>query len=990
MLPWGRVDLNRLLGRLVEPSMADLAAHLSTVKGLSRAERQVLHDAVDVAVGGVVWRLVSRVVVLELNVARLGGVLSAQDPHARWEEWLERLSRPGEWARLAEPYPALLPRLATVIGNHCAAVLSFACRFARSRSLLKDVLGNDTGELLKVSFHAGDSHHGGRTVAIVECAGGRTVYKPRSVAADRALGRLLPRLLPDEPAGQRIRVPEVRAEADKDGAYGWAEHVRHRFCESDSELRIFYRNLGHWLAVMRLLRGVDLHSENVIACGPVPVVVDCETLFTPHRPFHAEGYGRAADLASDLVDRSVLRTGMLPGRGAVPGLRGVDNSAAGYLPGQQPTVQVPAIVDLGTDRARVSMVEAKPEPLHNLPDPKPQLDRYWRHVVDGFADLTDRMRVWDASGDLVPMLGEFADAPVRVVLRSTANYELLLRMLWHPSSLHSPDSAIAEARDVLRRQATNFPAFPNDPEVIDAEIAEMLVADIPVFLTTPRRGRLNGPRGTELGDEEDLVSAAVSAWREVPLETDRRVVKTALVAAYFNDGPEYTPTRSEPTPIHIEDLDKHRRWYAAELMRHTIRTAIRGEDGTATWIGQVLATTGYAVRPMAPDIYSGLGGVAVCLAAYLGEAARGRADPVPGLEELLSDVLQSIRLGDDQSGVERARAEAGGLRVRPEPSGGYMGLGSRIWSWLLLARLGAIDAAEAVQRAAALAAQLPESIDVDEHYDLLSGMAGAVVPLLRLAELSTDDQWRRLAGEITDRLTGLARHSEQGAHWPGAISPDGIGGVSHGVTGISWALARAAITTGNAELLELARAGFQWQDSLFNEEHRNWSDARAVWSSTPPLSWCNGSVGIGLCAADLLELVGDERWRDLADRAVRASWPAGFGADSTVCHGDLGTWELLEWAITAGLGPSGLSRDHLDRQVFNGLAVYGPLTAARLETFQPDLFIGGGGVVYQLLRMHRDSDLPSLLVPDPGTPLTTRTSPRVRPRDPAPRQQDRR
>ena len=35
------------------------------------------------------------------------------------------------------------------------------------------------------------------------------------------------------------------------------------------------------LSLMRLLSGSDLHAENLIAHGPHPVVVDCETLFTP-------------------------------------------------------------------------------------------------------------------------------------------------------------------------------------------------------------------------------------------------------------------------------------------------------------------------------------------------------------------------------------------------------------------------------------------------------------------------------------------------------------------------------------------------------------------------------------------------------------------------------------------------------------------------------------------------------------------------------------
>src|SRR5262249_45557074 len=188
-----------------------------------------------------------------------------------------------------------------------------------------------TGEpptLVEVVFGSGDSHRGGHTVAIVGCSAGRVVYKPRSVAVDAALATLLTRLLPDEPPATRIRVPEVVC---RDG-YGWAAYGEHRYCTDEMELRTFYRCLGQWLAVMRLLGGSDLHAENLVAAGPVPVVVDCETLFTPQPARRPSGYGLAADRAAHLVSGSVLRSGLLPGRGLALGWRGVDVSAAGAPP----------------------------------------------------------------------------------------------------------------------------------------------------------------------------------------------------------------------------------------------------------------------------------------------------------------------------------------------------------------------------------------------------------------------------------------------------------------------------------------------------------------------------------------------------------------------------------------------------------------------------------------------------------------------------------
>src|SRR5262249_23800629 len=174
----------------------------------------------------------------------------------------------------------------------------------------------------------------------------------------------------------------------------------------------------------------------------------------------------------------------------------------------------------------------------------------------------------------------------------------------------------------------------------------------------------------------------------------------------------------------------------------------------------------------------GLAGLAVLLAGYLGEVRAGRADPVDAVAGLLTDVLRTLRASEDQAAIDRRVA-----RLRPEPPGGYLGLGSRIWCWLLLRRLGAVGE-EAVRGARAAAEQLPAGVAADDMYDVLGGMAGAVVPLLRLAECDGDPRWPALAGEIAARLDAAARHAGGLASWPSAMFPQGLGGFGHGATGI--------------------------------------------------------------------------------------------------------------------------------------------------------------------------------------------------------------
>lgn len=951
-------QFDRSVATLLEPDLDRLATALAAVDGLTPADRAAIHSGATEVLRDVVLRKVSRVLVLELNAARITGSLDAGDSAGRWTEFVDRTCRPGYWATLAEHYPTLLPRLRTVIRNRLAAAVTFAERFATDRRVLARLTGTEPGELRTVSFGAGDSHRGGQTVALLRCANASLVYKPRSVAVDEALAGLLARVVPAEP--DPIRVPAVLA---MDG-YGWAEHIEHRYCDGATELRRFYRNLGRWLAIARLVGGTDLHQENLIAAGPVPVVVDCETLFTPHQPAPPSGYGEAVDRAHELVTGSVLGTGLLPGRGLALGWRGIDTSAIGSLPGQQPVPDVPVIVDAGTDRARVGLAKAPRAPAANHPSPNPVLGRYWDAVVTAFTEQTRRLHEADRVGHLAGWLAEFAGRPVRAVLRGTETYAELSRMLWHPASLHDQASAVAKAEDLLARHAGNAPDAPGEADVIAAEVAELLDGDIPFFTTTPEAGVLTGPRGTRWGRGADLVAEALDHWRGTDPGLDRAVIQAALVSAYLNEGWLPDPIRRLPSTVDTDEVDQRRRRLAAGIVGQVVSSALLGTDGSASWVAPVLNPTGWAVQALSADLYSGLAGVAVLLAGYQREQEAGRADEVPGVAPLLGSVVRTLRLAEERWVADTAA----GVPLRPEPPGGYVGLGSRIAGWLWLRRLGAVGD-ETLEWASVLAGQLPRAVTEDPAYDILVGRAGAIVPLLRLAEHTGETRWVEMAGMLGDQLIAEGSPGEglsgvDTVCWPNAQFPEGIGGFAHGATGIGWALARLAEVTGDPAHRDTALAGFAYEETLYDAGQAGWRDLRE--EGHIGAAWCHGAGGIGVAALDLLRRGGDPAWREVVRRAAASGWDRGTGWNHTCCHGDLGLWELVADAIALGLGPPGLDRSTVDAQVVAAVEEYGVVTGMARDAFAPGLLPGAGGIAYQLLRLHPDHGLPSVLLPDPG------------------------
>ena len=946
------VDFGDALNALYRPALERLDVQLAKFTNLSSTEITLIIDAAGHALGVSLHRKLCRLLVVELNTARTEGRLRGPTPEARWDDFIATSSTLEFWDGAVAKYPNVLARVARIVANAFDSVLSFAQAWTRDRAGLNEICGTEPGRLTSLRFAAGDSHRGGRSVAILSCEAGRLVYKPRSVQPELALKGLLSWLERELGRPLPMRVPRAVSSGD----HGWTDFIGHVFAADRQELRSFYQGLGQWLAVMRLLGGTDLHAENLIAHGSHPVIVDCETLFTPKvRPF-ATGLGEAVDEAMRLVGGTVLATGLLPNRGEGLGWRGVDASGIGALPREQPVISVQDLIDAGTDRARIGLKTIPVASAQNHPTAEPALMEFWPDVLDGFDMLSGELRRLDEAGRLREQLTPFENCEVRVVTRATEIYAELARMLWHPVSLHDEPAARQRARDLLTRMAANVSVAPSKLEVIEAEIADLLVGDVPYFSTRANDGRLKGPGGTTWLETANLVDQAVADWRAADLRLEHDFVRTTLISAYASETRSATRLRIRVDRLRGDDLDRRRREQAAAIMAEFVSTATRGRDGGVTWVASTLTPTGWSLQPIGADLYGGLSGVALVLAAYLREQKEGRADPVAGVDDLLRAVLRSLDLFEDQ----QVRHRSEGRFVRPPPPGGFLGLGSQIWARLNLERWGHGDDG-GVARAIELARGLPASAAADEGLDVLAGRAGAIPALLALAARTGDGAFTALACDLGDQLLARAKHRDGAIFWVDKQWPEGLGGFAHGVSGMGWALARLGVATGQERFTQAARSAFLFEASLFDADEQNWLDLRMLPGTKTSSAWCHGCVGIGLARIDLDPLLADPEARLIVRQAVHATNRFSFGWSHCACHGDVGAWEFLERASAAGEGANGVDREVLLMHVLTSLEDHGLNCGSLRQIFQPGLLAGQGGVLYQLLRAHPDSHLPSFL-----------------------------
>lgn len=355
-------------------------------------------------------------------------------------------------------FPAL-EELWSIQASNWVEFVSQFLRDANAFAKTRFGLGERAGVIRRIVPDLADVRSGGKSVFRVRFGQGQDwVYKPRPGAAEKWFFRLL---------GEVNRLGFSRslylAEIVEGSGHHWMRFVPHRVCATDKEVEDFYYRAGALLCLIHVLRGVDFHAGNLIACASQPVVVDCETLLHPATRLPVE---------FALEELSIFRTGMIPSvtRDAMVD----DVSALGRrVRGAHSVVHRGKLVDV---RLHVNVIVAGFEEIHRLLAVDPRIRARTREVVAN-----------------PPFHG------CRAIRRPTSYYYSALVQSLHPCALensrkrHSVLSNRLTAPHIAARQ-------------IKSEMEALIAGDIPTF-----RIRVARPRtvsGSDLRECIRCISAA--------------------------------------------------------------------------------------------------------------------------------------------------------------------------------------------------------------------------------------------------------------------------------------------------------------------------------------------------------------------------------------------------------------------------------------------------------------------------------------------------
>jgi type 2 lantibiotic biosynthesis protein LanM len=617
--------------------------------------------------------------------------------------------------------------------------------------------------------------------------------------------------------------------------------------------------------------------------------------------------------------------------------------------------------DINSDKMRPSKARDAAAIFPNLPHVGGRYARLGDHIdafVSGFEDYAKFLLHRSRDAKQGGLFDGFAGVAVRKIVRPTRFYYMLLQRLRDHRDMD--DGVVWSAQADFMARLANWerdsdPVWP----LQRAERAALLELNVPHFVmpsdgtgicdATGIAARTEATSGLDRArarvrslDEQDI------AWQiEVIRQNTGRVSRSAgatPVGAAPNQLLRSDASTAPTREIFIAEADR----IAEELSRLAIR---RGPG--AAWIGLDWLGDSEVSQLVAlgPDLYNGICGIALFLAAHAAVAGRKSS------QDLALAALANLR----KSLTSRTSARM----ARALGIGGASGLGSIVYALTVMSKLLQDDTLLAD---AHVAAELftDDLIAADKQLDVMGGSAGAILGLLRLHRQSRSSDVLRRAASCGQHLLAQRRVGPQGRRsWsPQGKAAQPLNGMSHGAAGFAYALASLASATGRQEFADAASECIAFENASYDAARNNWPDLRSDAGPLWPCRWCHGAPGIGLAriamtkrgAADCA-LVADVRG---ALAGAERGWP---GQMDTLCCGALGS---IEFFCEAGgvLGRSDLrelASRHLMAVVETAAATGGYRWSSGTSRFNPGLFRGLAGVGYTLLRQV-DPSLPNVLI----------------------------
>lgn len=923
-----RVPIGANLGPAIKPFLLwcnqKLTNFFDSLNDELFMDKKVIVDKLVELIASELIDLVSRSAVLELHISKLEGKLLGDSPEERFKSFIDyQFIDKNYLIHFYEEYIVLARLLTTRCMYFVDNLIEAVTHFIQDHPELLNYMNLGSSKATEIKPGMGDTHQKGHTVISFKFDNNKMIfYKPKNLFIAEAYNHLIHWI---NEKNELLDMSTYKILCRD--SYTWEEAVVKQNCLNYSQIEKFYERFGQLIGIMYCLRGGDFHFENLIANGEYPCIIDLETIFQ-HTPPMVFQDSANVEAKMEYMN-SVMWLGLLPHRvyNGINDRTGIDMSA---LNGKEQKASFKILQphnnytdDMIYDYAEFFL--SNKDNLPSLNEESVHLDQFKDYIYRGFQNsclfFIKHKEEIIHNEELLP---SFKDKYVRIILRATKNYAMMLQEGTHPDYLRN-----AIDREKLLDNLWSYP-FP-DKHVISHEVKDMLDGDIPIFFTMPQSRDLIDSNGRLIRNffEKSSYDIVVERLRTLTIsEIEKQLswVKVSLGDYQFSNSKktksyDYIPFSEMNSQILVKE--------ACKIGDDLLDQAVYSKDNqTITWLDVIIDRSNlYSIDCLPTDFYDGLGGLLLFYYQLF------RITKMKKYKNVYQKLLKTIKYIPDMGIVS---SHYGNLSILQALS--RIPDHDKELQNLMLEQLKLLE----------------EKMEDFDCTDYLSGYAGFINCLLSIHENNEDQNNAYLLKLIEKLAEKLAEKLSENK------LKDIPGGMAHGASGLSLILFKLHHLLHKKEYKDLATQLLEIDRSYFDSDVQGWKEAE---TGAYLHQWCHGSTGIGISRALMMNLYNDPLLNKEIELAVKNVLKNSYKLEDSLCHGNMGDVELF---ITLSIVLKENKYREYAFKILNQMLWEkdrnGTYYIRNVEGFTGiGLFTGRAGIGYEMLRAAEPALVPSVL-----------------------------
>lgn len=878
--------------------------------------------------------IAAKTLIFEIHNAKELNMLSGNNSIEQYNTFNESFNAISNVEKILIKYSVLKEIILNKLNNKLELLEQFLMNLDYSLERIKSEFGTQILYLNEIIWGTGgDSHNNGKSVLVFWVNNTlQMVYKPHTLQPDLQLEEFYTWINNHSQIQAKMHI----CKTIDCGNYGWQEFVIASECNSEEDVQKYYYRIGILLCLFYAIGTQDIHCENLIIDGGMPIVIDNESLFS--NTFASPRDENIISIYCETMKRSVYSSIIIP-QNIQGSLFDIDLSVLGeQSPKKSQKIKGVKIIEAGTSNIQMKEIYAtsgKTAQRNATVFCKGRTvlaTDYLDYVIRGFKDLYQI--IYKEKHDFINILYRkgTADRKYRQILKATYVYSKFLAASKHPNYLKEKTefNRLLSIMDKGNSVSSKL--------ISKAEIQALENGDVPYFYTYPDSHNLYYlSNEQELKIENvyertinELILSNINRFSDDDMNRQIRYIKMSFANQKMKNPLKNNLVKMDnimyksDTDLYISLAMQIGDYILDNLIYNSSKTEAEiiglNFDDKGNWI------IGYA----AATLYDGMG--IILFLSYL------------------------YRITDITKYKDAAYCLLNGMEKTPIPNNNlsaFLGKGSHLYTHYLMYtifndeqfRHKAIGDIESMDDPNLLHKQ---------RLDVIDGLAGTIIVLINIYKDMKHPKLLAIARKMGKVLLDKVENEEMPI----------MTGMAHGYAGLIYALILIAKFDASPKYLKVANRLLQYENEKKNEDNSNWLDLRQKNENKCQNFWCHGAPGIILSRLKCFENINDAEILNILKSDIQNSIGnltkyAQIDGRDCLCHGFWGNIDILVSLGKYNTELANLAKQyankHIQSVIKNG---YIFPNDNNVEVY--NFMLGLSGVGYSLLRLI-NNNVPSVL-----------------------------